>query len=199
MVKKVMKKHLFWLALFINLSYFPIAHAVDVTGKTYVMKGDINGRITANCRPSFSREDLFSSIFPLNTARTLRANMTFNAGNVFNWSEKGLKPSLNNAAGVWVAIDNNKNVLRFDDEGLSRIQSLPELIVQKLDNQGINSQIKRIRYGFSAITRVNGNKLTVTESGRYRIRATGLSNGSKVACTLYVKVKRLYQGQIVLR
>jgi hypothetical protein len=194
-----MKKHLFGLVLFISLSHFTVAHAVDVTGKTYVMKGDINGRISANCRPSFSREDLFSSIFPLNTQRTLRANITFDAGNAFNWSENGLNPSLNNVTGIWGEIDNNKNVLRFDDEGLSRIQSLPQLIVQKLDNQGINSQVKRIRYGFSAITKANGNKLTVTESGRYRIRAAGLVNGAKVACTLYVKVKRLYQGQIVLQ
>ncbi|CAG7857026.1 hypothetical protein MCAMS1_01726 [biofilm metagenome] len=194
-----MKKHLFWLVLFISMSHHPVAQAVDVTGKTYALKGDIDGRISAICRPSFSREDLFASIFPINTQRTLRANITFNTGNGFNWSEKGLKPSLNNVTGIWGAIDNDKNILRFDDEGLSRIQSLPQLIVQKLDNQGINSQIKRIRYGFSAKTSLNGNKLTVTESGRYRIRATGLSNGSKVACTLFVKVKRVYQGDSVLQ
>lgn len=193
-----MKNDFKWLLLVIGLINVTIAAAADVAGRTFVMEGDVNGQVTARCRPKASTETLLADLLQLNTDRKLRARMTFNPDNSFTWSESGLDDTLIDAPGVWTDLG-NKIMLRFDEDNLSTIKSLPEFIARRLENQGFDSQLRRMRYGFTFKAQAKNNKLTVMESGRYRIRMTGTAQGRRVSCVLGVKVKRVYRGNAVFQ
>lgn len=108
-----MKKQLKWLILAIGLINVAVAAAADVAGRSFVMQGDINGLVTAPCRPKASTETLLSDLLQLNTDRKLRARITFNPDNSFTWSESGLDDTLFDAPGTWADLG-NKLMLRFD-------------------------------------------------------------------------------------
>lgn len=71
--------------------------APNLAGKTFVMSGKLTGSVLATCNPGGTRE---RHIKPTNG---LFANLTFNPGNTFIWTDAGSTTGVaSNAPGFWI-------------------------------------------------------------------------------------------------
>lgn len=162
--------------------------APNLTGKTFVMSGRLTGSASANCSPGGTRN------VPIKPIRNLHATLTFNPGNVFNWSEDGLSVgSSTNIPGFWTR-KRNQIDLEFDDDSQSGIKAVGQVLPAALTTLGVTGTVKNTKYNFFATTNANGNKLIVTESGGFKVRASGVVRGTKVNCTVRINLKRVYKG-----
>ena len=163
--------------------------ATDLTGKTFVMTGKFLGVATASCKKAGNRN------IPIRPQKRLHANIAFNQGNVFLWSESGLSIGpLINVPGVWFQkgtfID-----LEFDDASSSGLKATAQILPQTFSQQGVTVAINNTKYGFSAKTNSTGNQLTVTETGSFKIIANGTFRGVSDSCVARVKLQRIYKGR----
>jgi hypothetical protein len=184
-----MNKLILWLAFILCLANFNAAFAAtDLTGKTFVMTGKFLGTATANCKVAGTRN------IPIRPIRRLRATINFNQGNVFLWSESGLPVGLlTNVTGIWSQRGNKVN-LEFDDDSLSGIKSLGQLLPQAFKLQGVNIAVKNTKYSFSAKTNAVGNQLIVMETGGFKVNANGKIQGIRDSCVARATLKRVYKG-----
>lgn len=163
--------------------------ATELTGKTFVMTGKLLGVVTASCKKAGNRN------IPMRPQRRLHANITFNQGNVFLWSESGLSTGpLINIPGAWFQkgtfID-----LEFDDTSSSGLKATAQVLPQTFSQREITVAIRNSKYGFSAKTNAAGNQLTVTETGSFKIIANGTFRGVSDSCVARVKLQRIYKGR----
>lgn len=182
------KSKLFFTVIF-GFTITNIAFAVpNLTGKTFVMSGKLTGSASASCSPGGTRN------VPIKATRGLHATLTFNPGNVFSWSDDGLSVGAStNIPGFWTR-KRNLIDLEFDDDSQSGIKAVGQVLPTALSSLGVTSTIKNTKYNFFATTNANGNKLIVTESGGFKVRASGVIRGTKVSCTVRINLKRVYKG-----
>lgn len=162
--------------------------APNLAGKTFVMSGKLTGSVLATCNPGGTRE---RHIKPTDG---LFANLTFNPGNTFIWTDAGSTTGVaSNAPGFW--IKKRKLIdLEYDDDSQSMIKAVGQALPLTLTSLGAIGTVKNTKYSFFANTNAKGNKLIVTELGGFKMKGSGVVSGKKVSCTVRINLKRVYKG-----
>jgi hypothetical protein len=166
----------------------------SVEGITFALTGKYTPKITYSCSKGGSGSKRISKLI------NLPAEIQFLPNGVFKWSDSGFTVAANSeVSGDWTQKPNGKISLSFDEDNYSAIKILSQVLSNQYVNVSqsgatANAVFSTTKYTFSA-TVDKKQKLLITETGGFKVKAKGSYGGFSNTCTYKFDLTRTYGGK----
>lgn len=174
------------LVMALGVGQSALAASASVSGKTFSLTGKFTGAGNFNC-PGIPAQRV-----PIQKQKNISATITFNEDGSFVWSGDTLYPF--EANGDW-SQRGSRIDLDFDNPTtMSYLQKIGEQQASGYANGASGSaNISPSKYDFSA--KIRGSKLTIKETGGYRIKVSASALGHSASCKFKLSLTRSYTGK----